>query len=147
MHQMCISTTEVSSVSLRTKKLEIYSVVSELHSDLNWLMIDYLLFYSRSRCMYMYVTIDGKIGHMCSAIWAFEQGKIFIEPHLLWHGDLVFPVSSEGPPHLVASYNTQDDAEDLFLPGSSRVTVTQKWVHGVVSKLHSTSEANTRCGI
>jgi hypothetical protein len=23
-------------------------------------------------------------------------------PHLLWHGALVFPVSSEGPPHLVA---------------------------------------------
>jgi hypothetical protein len=35
-------------------------------------------------------------------------------PHLLWHGALVFPVSSEGPPHLVASHDTQGDAEDLF---------------------------------
>jgi hypothetical protein len=28
---------------------------------------------------------------------AFEQGGIFIVPHLLWHGTSVFPVSSEGP--------------------------------------------------
>jgi hypothetical protein len=33
--------------------------------------------------------------------------------------DLGFPVSSEGPPHSVASYDTQGDVEDLFLPGSS----------------------------
>ena len=51
----------------------------------------------------------------------FEQGGTFIVPHLLWHGASVFPVSSEGPPHLVASYDTRGDVEDLFLPGSSRV--------------------------
>jgi hypothetical protein len=45
---------------------------------------------------------------------AFEQGGIFIVPHLLWHGTSVFPVSSEGPPHLVDSYDTHGDAEDLF---------------------------------
>jgi hypothetical protein len=28
-------------------------------------------------------------------------------------------VSSEGPPHSVAFYNTHGDAKDLFLPGSS----------------------------
>jgi hypothetical protein len=33
-------------------------------------------------------------------------------PHLLWHGTSVFPVSSEGPPHLVASYDTRGDVED-----------------------------------
>jgi hypothetical protein len=27
--------------------------------------------------------------------------------HLLWHGASVFPVSSKGPSHLVASYDTQ----------------------------------------
>jgi hypothetical protein len=39
---------------------------------------------------------------------------------------LVFPVSSEGSPHLVTSYDTQGDAEDLFLPGSI-------WVHLALS--------------
>jgi hypothetical protein len=42
---------------------------------------------------------------------AFEQGGIFIVPHLLWHGASVFPVSSQS---LVASYDTQGNMEDLF---------------------------------
>jgi hypothetical protein len=45
---------------------------------------------------------------------AFEQEGIFIAPHLLWHGASVFPVSSEGLPHLFASYDTHGDMEDLF---------------------------------
>jgi hypothetical protein len=32
----------------------------------------------------------------------------------LYHGTSAFPVSSEGPPHSVASYDKQGDAEDLF---------------------------------
>jgi hypothetical protein len=32
------------------------------------------------------------------ALGAFEQGGIFIVPHLLWHGTSVFLVSSEGLP-------------------------------------------------
>jgi hypothetical protein len=52
---------------------------------------------------------------------AFEQGGIFIVPHLLRHGASVFPVSSEGPSHSVASYDTQGDVEKLFLPEFSRV--------------------------
>jgi hypothetical protein len=63
------------------------------------------------------VTITGEglqnIG-LCSALRALEQGGVFIVQHLLWHGTSVFPVSSEGPPHLVASYDTQGDVEDLF---------------------------------
>jgi hypothetical protein len=51
---------------------------------------------------------------LCLALRAFEQGGIFIVPHLLWYGTSVFPVSSKGPPHLVASYDTQGDVEDLF---------------------------------
>jgi hypothetical protein len=51
------------------------------------------------------VTITGeglqKLG-LCSALWTFEQGGIFIVSHLPWHGASVFPVSSEGPPHSVA---------------------------------------------
>jgi hypothetical protein len=44
-------------------------------------------------------------------IYAFARssGPLFIVPHLLWHGASVFRVSSKGPPHLVASYNTQED--------------------------------------
>jgi hypothetical protein len=44
---------------------------------------------------------------LCLALRAFEQGGVFIVQHLLWHWTSVFPVSSEGPPHLVASYNTR----------------------------------------
>jgi hypothetical protein len=35
-------------------------------------------------------------------------------PHMLWQGTSVFSVSSEGPPHLVASYDTRGNVEDLF---------------------------------
>jgi hypothetical protein len=51
---------------------------------------------------------------LSSALGVFEQGRIFVVPHLLLHGDWIFPVSSEGSPHLVTSYVTQGDMEDLF---------------------------------
>jgi hypothetical protein len=51
---------------------------------------------------------------LCSALRAFEQGGIFIVPHLLRHGASVFPVSSERSPHFVASYDTRGDVDDLF---------------------------------
>jgi hypothetical protein len=84
---------------------------------------DWLIIYgftSRSRIFHLYgdVTIAGeglqKLG-LCSALWAFEQGGIFIVPHLLWHGTSVFPVLSERPSHSVASYDTHGDAEDLHV--------------------------------
>jgi hypothetical protein len=68
-------------------------------------------FTSRSIIFHLYgdVTIAGEglqnLG-LCSALTAFKQGRIFIVPHLLWRGTSVFPVSSEGPPHSVASYAT-----------------------------------------
>jgi hypothetical protein len=85
-------------------------------------MIDWLIIYgftSHSRIFHLYgdFTIAGEGLQnlaLCSALWAFEQGGIFIVPHLLWHGTSVFPVSSEGPPHLVAFYHTLGDVEDLF---------------------------------
>jgi hypothetical protein len=76
-------------------------------------------FTSRSRIFHLCgdVTIAGEglqnLG-LCSALRAFEQGGIFVVPHLLWHGTSVFPVSSEGSPHLVASYDTRGNVEDLF---------------------------------
>jgi hypothetical protein len=51
---------------------------------------------------------------LCLVLRAFEQGGIFIVLHLLWPGASVFPFSSEGPPHSVASYDTQRDMENLF---------------------------------
>jgi hypothetical protein len=54
---------------------------------------------SRSRIFHLYgdVTIVGEglqnLG-LCSALRAFEQGGIFIVPHLLWQGTSVFPVSA-----------------------------------------------------
>jgi hypothetical protein len=38
---------------------------------------------------------------LCSVLMDFEQGRIFIMPHLLWHRASGFLVPSEGPPHLV----------------------------------------------
>jgi hypothetical protein len=80
------------------------------------LLVGYLLFYVPLMNFHLYadVTITGKelqnLG-LCSALRAFEQGGIFIVPY----GTSVFPVSFEGPPHSVVSYDTQ--RENLFLPG------------------------------
>jgi hypothetical protein len=85
-------------------------------------MIDWLIIYGftlRSRIFHFYgdVTIAGEglqnLG-LCSALRAFVQGGVFIVSHLLWHEASVFPVSSEGPPNLVASNDTRGDVEDLF---------------------------------
>jgi hypothetical protein len=114
-----------------------------------WL-IDWLIIYcftSRSRIFHIWygdVTITGEglqnFG-LCSALRAFEQGGIFIVPHLLWHGPRFFLSHPKDHPIIqsplttrkgcrrsiltriltcplsVASYK-QGNAEDLFLPGS-----------------------------
>jgi hypothetical protein len=70
------------------------------HWMIYWLII--YGFTSRSSIFHLYgdVTIDGEglqnLG-LCLALRAIEQG----------HGASGFPVSSEGPPHLVASYDTR----------------------------------------
>jgi hypothetical protein len=51
---------------------------------------------------------------LCSVLRVFEQGGIFIAPHLLWQGASVFQVSSEGPHDSVAFYETQGGVEILF---------------------------------
>jgi hypothetical protein len=89
---------------------------------------------SCSRIFYLYgdITITGEglknLG-LCSALRAFEQGGIFIVPHLLWHGASVFLVSSEGLPHSVTSYDTQGEMENLFLPRSSRFPISHLLRH------------------
>jgi hypothetical protein len=98
-------------------QLNIFIQCIEKSVKIDWL-INYC-FTSRSRIFHLYgnVTFTGEglqnLG-LRSALRAFQQGGIFIVPHLLWHGASVFPVSSEGPPHSVASYNTQGDVENLF---------------------------------
>jgi hypothetical protein len=103
----------------------------EYRNIIEWKLIDWLIIYcftSRSRIFHLYgdITFTGEglqnLG-LCSALRAFEKGGIFIVPHLLWHGASVFPVSSEGLSHSVASYDTQRDVENLFLPGSSQVPI------------------------
>jgi hypothetical protein len=83
------------------------------------LLIDYLMFTSRSRIFHLYgdvtLPVKGcKILGLCSALRAFEQGGFFIVPHLLGHGASVFPVSSDGSPHSVTSYDTQGDVGIYF---------------------------------
>jgi hypothetical protein len=76
---------------------------------------------SRSRIChlgYRDVTITGEGLHnlgLCSALRAFEQGGIFIVPHLLWHGASVFLVSSEGPPNSVVCYDTRGGCRGSIL--------------------------------
>jgi hypothetical protein len=74
------------------------------HIDIkDWLII--YCFTSRSRIFHLYEGLQN-LG-LCLVLRAFEKGGIFIVPHLLRHGASVFPVSSKGLPHSVASYNTQ----------------------------------------
>ena len=85
-------------------------------SDLCFLKKVYC-FTSCSRIFHQYkdVTITGEVLQnldLCLALRAFEQGGIFILPHILLHWASVFLVSSEGPPHSVACYDTQGNVEN-----------------------------------
>jgi hypothetical protein len=104
-------------------RLELQSFIKGFYTGIfllwliDWLIIYCFKFHSRLFHWYGDVTITGgglqNLG-LCSALMAFDQGGIFIVPHLLWHGAFGFPISSEGSPHFVAFYNTQGDVEDLF---------------------------------
>jgi hypothetical protein len=80
-----------------------------------YMLIDYLLFYVTLKNFspiwrrHHYRRRAAKFKPMLGA-----HVGIFIVPHLLWHWTSVFPVSSEGPPHSVVSYDSHGDAEDLF---------------------------------
>jgi hypothetical protein len=85
---------------------------------IGWLII--YGFTSRSRIFHLNgdVTIASEPGlqnlDLCLTFMAFEQGGTFIVPHLLWHGTSVFLVSSEGPPQLVASFDTQGEVWRIY---------------------------------
>jgi hypothetical protein len=85
-------------------------------------------FTSRSRIFHLYgnlsITDEGlQNSGLCSALRAFKQGGIFMVQNLLCYGILVFPVSSNGLPHSIASYESQGNTKDLFLPRSSRIPI------------------------
>jgi hypothetical protein len=76
----------------------IKSTFGKFYGLFNDWLIDWLIIYGftpRSRIFDLYgdVTTAGEglqnLG-LCSALRAFEQGTIFIMPHLLWHGTSVF---------------------------------------------------------
>jgi hypothetical protein len=88
---------------------------------------------------------------------AIEQDGIFIVPRLLWHGTCLSSLigrttqfiatydSARGcwghihtpiltGPHPVASYDTQGDAENPFLHGSSHRMISENWEKGHFSE-------------
>jgi hypothetical protein len=85
-------------------------------------MIDWLLIYGfKSPLIIFHLYGDVNIAveevqnlGLCSALSAFEQGGIFIVPHLPWQGNSGFSVSSDGLPHLLTFCDTQWDMDDLF---------------------------------
>jgi hypothetical protein len=77
-----------------------------------WVTLTFLSVYT---CFYLYGDVTIASGGLQNlGLCAFDQGGIFIVPHLLWHLTSVFPVSSERPPHSVASNDMHGDTEDLF---------------------------------
>jgi hypothetical protein len=81
-----------------------------------------LIFYgftSHSRIFHLYgdVTIAGEglqsLG-LCLALKAFEQGGVFIVTQAFGFSGFIRRTTNPTPPHSVASYDTQEDVEDLF---------------------------------
>jgi hypothetical protein len=106
------------NISVLSDILGFYEMHYELYqSEVYWLIIYGFTFRSRIFHLHGDVTITGEglqnFG-LCSALKVVKQGGIFIVPHLLWHGTSVFPVSSEGPPHSVDSYDARGGVEDLI---------------------------------
>jgi hypothetical protein len=75
-----------------------YSCLEPMLWEVGWLITYDFMSLSRIFHLYREVTIASEglqnLG-LCSALRAFEQGGIFIVPHLLWHGTSVFRVSSK----------------------------------------------------
>jgi hypothetical protein len=98
--------------------LFINTIGSDLNFDIDWL-IDYLQFYvpfknfsliwRRHHCQWRAAKFRPMLG--AQGLWA---GRDLYRATPAVTRDSVFPVSSEGPPHLVASYDTRGDVEDLF---------------------------------
>jgi hypothetical protein len=99
-------------------KPHVYSpqLIFHIKECFNWLII--FFFTSRSKRFHLSgdVTIAGEglqnLGLYSAVSGAFEQGGIFIVPHLLWH--LGFSGLIRRPPHSVAFYDTQGGVRNIF---------------------------------
>jgi hypothetical protein len=59
----------------------------------------------------------------------------------------VSPVSSEGPPYSVASYDTQVDVEDLFLPGLIYSSIKLFWSSSIILRFLDTFSKSSKVAI
>jgi hypothetical protein len=86
-------------------KVSYFFVRSKRILMIDWLIYILYCFTSRSRIFHSYgdgtITSEGlqNLGlRVCSALRAFEQGGIFVVPHLLWHGTSFFRSHSNDCP-------------------------------------------------
>jgi hypothetical protein len=109
---------------MKNIKMFIYCTKNEIFHNFDtqdWLIdyLNYLLFYVPLKSfslIWRHHQYQWKVANLglYLALRAFEQGGSCSVPNLLWHRAPVFLVSSKGPPHSVASHDTQADVEDLF---------------------------------
>ena len=72
----------------------------------------YLLF--KNELKWRNLHLRRKTGQLRPMLATFEQGGMFIVPHLSWHGALVLTVSSERRPQILAFLLQAWSTEDLF---------------------------------
>jgi hypothetical protein len=93
LHEKCGSTANFSRSRIKVDLQ--YIPGDRLRLFINWLIIYSFTSLSRIFDLHGDVTIPGEGLQrfcLCSALGAFEQGGIFIVPHLLWLAASVFPV-------------------------------------------------------
>jgi hypothetical protein len=101
--------------------------------------------WKNERIFHLYgdVTIAGEglqnLG-LCSVLMAFEQGRIFIVQHLLWHGTSVFPVSSKGPSPFsrLLRHTRECEGSTLALQGHKILNILHKisYIHHKILNIH-----------
>jgi hypothetical protein len=108
-----------------TKHVLKWNPQGERKREINWLITGIYCFLSHSRIFFLNgdVIIANKglrnLGLCC--LWAGRD--LYRATPAATRGTSVFSVSSEGPSHSIASYDTQGCVEDLFLDESSRVPI------------------------
>jgi hypothetical protein len=104
--QYCYTNLLVSRLHVKRKRFPINLHNNGLKHDTRFLRFyvplkNFSLIGRRHHCRWRATKFSPMLG--AQGLWA---GRDFYRAHLLWHGASVFPVSSEGPLHSVASYDT-----------------------------------------
>jgi hypothetical protein len=107
-------------MTLDVLNISVYTQFVFVSNKTNNLLIDWLLSVLRPTQEYFTYMETSQMPVRGSTILAYARRSVSLSMGDLYRV-IVFPVSSEGPPHSFASYDTQGDVKDLFLPGSSRV--------------------------